>query len=75
MSDDLKSSAEGTEAQENEPEASDVTEELVDEVADSLMEGAETASADTVPSPFSVERPCLPPMIVISPLSFFTSHP
>lgn len=48
MSDDLKSSAEGTEAQENEPEASDVTEELVDEVADSLMEGAETASADTV---------------------------
>ncbi len=30
-------------------------------------------SLPPVPSPFSVERPCLPLMIVISPLSFFTS--
>ena len=30
-------------------------------------------SLPPVPSPFSLERPCLPLMIVISPLSFFTS--
>lgn len=48
MSDDLKSSADGTEDQENDPKVSDVTEELVDEVADSFIEDAAISSSDMV---------------------------